>query len=293
MAKTKRTGSSRKNKKSTLTLLKLTPKIVETTWLYSVDIEGDGHTDVPNSWEGLILYLIGMTVKTFGDQTISKLLRARVLSADVTVETSYIDRYEPGKTKTVVYQIPNTPFYIGLRRNPESYCKAVKGLALIMKKNPKDIVFNTEKISEELLGLEGVQVIKEEKTLVELAEAESKLDNLNGSDVESVAIFGSKEQAKDIHQALQLIVMWTTTVYGDIFTQSAFKHSEDEVGITIISEADKYDTRFKVEKLGDYYLYSSGNVKAIIRFLINTLIETGLAPDLVSIGYKYIEKGRK
>lgn len=275
-------GKKKKTDNSSVKLTKLTPEIISNTWLHSVDIVDDGHIEFTQSWEELILNMIGMSIKYYGKDAIIKLLKARIISANVMVETRPINKFEPSEPKTKIFEIPGSGYYIGLKRDCESYCKAVKGLAALMNKKSKDITLNIQCIDPNK-PIDSVQLHSIKKPLTQLLDTD-----LSSVKVESVEIMGNMESVKSITQAFQLISIWAITIYGDGFVQAAFNNSMAEVGITIISEIDKYDTRFSTYKLEDYYIYNSNNTNAVIRYLINTLMETGLSPDLIEIGYKYI-----
>lgn len=282
---------STKKQKDVFKLSKLNGLIIDDYWLESITIAGDGTTELSGSWEELILLLFGMIYKELGGKATKLFVKNNVLSNGVNINDRFIDYSKSGE-HIKVYKL-STGQYIELKRISSDYSSAIKGLIRAIGKKEKDVTLSIKPIGDDIReysNIDSITLSIEHNTLQDLLLCKDKIDD---KDVVDISILGSKESVKSATQALHIISIWAESIYGPAYIQSAISSSEDEVGLTYASEVDKYDTRFTTVKFGNYYIYSSGNTQAIFRYMTNTLLKTGMAPDLIEIGYKKLKDTSK
>lgn len=267
-------------------ITQLTPELLASTWLTSVNIEGDGVTQLDNSWTDLILSLMGMLWQIRPQHFVRDLAKYNIVSDGVDVSRDIVKYPETSDIKYEIYKLNNVSgYYVEFRRYYTDYIAAIKGLLTALNINKSKIKFNLKPLDKKgITEYSDVEQVEETTTLAELIDK-----NKSDFDIISISIFGNSQSVKSLQQALYIYIMWVKSVYGESVVEYGIHNSTAEVGITTPALVDKYDTRFQVFKLEDNYIYCTNNNKAILQFIEQTAISAGISPGLIEIKYRTLK----
>ncbi len=274
---------------SNIGVAKLSSKIIETKWLNSVNIIGDGETKFSNSWTELILNLLGMLWEIEPQHFIRNLAKYKVISDGLNVTRDIVEYPVTSEISYEVYLLSKeSGYYVEFHRDYRDYVRAIKGLLEALRIDKKSIIFNVISLSKikdniDKLNTSNSDVVQMEveDTLYDLVS--KRKEEIN---VVSISIFGNNQPVNSLNQALSIFLIWALSIYGENIIESGIKCNNTEVGITTSKMIDNYDLRFYKFRLGDNYVYSSSNTKAILKFIYDVAYSIGISPELITIKHK-------
>ena len=281
---------------SQVSLVAISPIIVETGWLQRVYIGRDDITDLDESWSELQVLLIGMVQRKYPTDYMTVLTNNTVLSDGINIrrEMVYNAVYDEDSTYEV-YKLPNNT-YLEVKQTYQDKLNSLKKLFKSLKIDPGEVYLdiipikiaeanrnNTLGLTDDLINYSDVERVAETISLSDINESKIRLSDIN---ISAISIFGYRQETESSMQALIMFMVWAYESYGEPVIKAAKKKSNDVVGITDTHNVEKYLDKYKVVRFGEMYLYMVADNYTIIKFIEYIADQVGIMACLIELEYK-------
>lgn len=272
----------------------LNPVVVETGWLKSIQIVGDGKLEFNDSWAEWILLMISMVNSNYPDRLTSKLVDNNVLSDGVNIMTELVEYPLSDEVEYKTYKLPNSIYYVEIRNDGEAIIKAIKGLLAILAIPMKDVTVDIVPLNIKINGIntaykDAKRIAKKDTLYDIIRKYHADQIRTNAINISAITVFGYKQKTKGTMQALILFMTWAESSYGSTLELAGVRCSTDGVGLTTAHNIDEYGEGFTKVKIGKYYMYAANDNTTILNYIYNISIGIGLSPELIEIEYEIIE----